>query len=118
VERSGYSAAPSTSSDSGWVLTTRLPGFRKLMEGKRSIGGKRDAISQIVFSDGLSAVSVFIESQAKPSTTPSLSHQGAVNIYTRAHGAHVVTVLGEAPPATLMKIADSLEQKPAASASQ
>src|SRR6185436_4415843 len=35
VEKSGYSPGPPTSSDSGWVLATQLPGFRKLMEAKR-----------------------------------------------------------------------------------
>ena len=39
----------------------------------------------------------------------SLSHQGAVNIYTRTVSDHMVTVLGEAPAATVMQIANSLE---------
>lgn len=118
VEKSGWSSATTTSSDTGWVLTNPLPGFRKLMEAKRSIGGRSGAMSQIVFSDGLAAVSVFIESPARALAAPTLSHQGAVNIYTRAHGAHVVTVLGEAPAATLMHIANSLEQKPTTAALQ
>jgi sigma-E factor negative regulatory protein RseB len=118
VEKSGFSTPAPTSSDSGWVLTSPLPGFHKLMEAKRSIGGRSGAVSQIVFSDGLAAVSVFIEAQARTAASPSLSHQGAVNIYTRAHGAHVVTVLGEAPAATLMHIANSLEQKPSTAALQ
>src|SRR5688572_27220272 len=117
VEKSGYSPAAATSGDSGWVLTSQLPGFRKLMEARRSIGGRSGAISQIVFSDGLSAVSVFIEPQERP-TTPALSHQGAVNIYMRSQGAHVVTVLGEAPAATLKHVANSLEQKPTTAALQ
>src|SRR5687767_6789746 len=118
IEKSGFSPAATTSGDSGWVLTSQLPGFRKLMEARRLIGGRSGAISQIVFSDGLSAVSVFVEPQERPQASPSLSHQGAVNIYTRSHGAHVVTVLGEAPPATLMHIANSLEQKPTTAALQ
>ena len=99
-------------------MTTRLPGFRKMMEGKRSIGG-RETISQIVFSDGLAAVSVFIEplQQQAPVAQP-LSHQGAVNIYTRAHGGNVVTVLGEAPARTIMQIGDSLQLKPVTAAVQ
>jgi len=118
VEKSGVSAATTTQGDSGWVLTNQLPGFRKLMEARRSIGGRSGAVSQIVFSDGLAAVSVFIEGQARAQGSPSLSHQGAVNIYTRSHGAYVVTVLGEAPAATLVHIANSLEQKPTTAALQ
>jgi sigma-E factor negative regulatory protein RseB len=112
VERSGISGPAATPADTGWVLTSRLPGFRKMMEGNRSIGG-RGTISQIVFSDGLAAVSVFIEPLQRAQAARSLSHQGAVNIYTRPHGSsHVVTVLGEAPATTIMQIANSLELKP------
>ena len=112
IDRSGFSTAAATPTDTGWILSAPLPGFRKLMEAKRSIGGRHRTVSQIVFSDGLAAVSVFIE--AMPTTQPaqSMSHQGSVNIYTRPHGNHVVTVLGEAPQATIMRIGDSLELKP------
>jgi len=117
VERSGFSGPAATPADTGWVLTSRLPGFRKMMEGKRSIAG-RETISQIVFSDGLAAVSVFIEPlQQHPAGQP-LSHQGAVNIYTKAHGSNVVTVLGEAPAKTIMQIGDSLQLKPLTAAVQ
>lgn len=118
IERSGFSGAAATPTDTGWVLTGHLLGFKKLMEAKRSIGGKSGSISQIVFSDGLAAVSVFIEPMPRAPAAQSLSHQGAVNIYTRPHGGHFVTVLGEAPAATLMQIANSLELKPTAAAVQ
>lgn len=118
TERYGFNQEKSTPGDTGWVLTQPLPGFRKLMEARRSLGG-RSSISQIVFSDGLAAVSVFIEPMPREQPQQSLSHQGAVNIYKRPLGAHhVVTVLGEAPAATLMQIANSLESKPATAALQ
>jgi sigma-E factor negative regulatory protein RseB len=112
IERSGFNAPTTTPGDTGWAFTTTLPGFRKIMEGKRSIGSRAGAVSQIVLSDGLAAVSVFIEPQTRE-PRESLHHQGAVNIYTRSLGGnHVVTVLGEAPASTLMKIGNSLEAKP------
>jgi sigma-E factor negative regulatory protein RseB len=117
VERSGFSGPAATPADTGWVLASHLPGFRKMMEGKRSIGS-RGAISQIVFSDGLAAVSVFIEAMPRTQPAQSLSHQGAVHIFTRPHGNYVVTVLGEAPAATVMQIANSLELKPVTAAVQ
>ena len=119
VERSGFNAAAAaTPADTGWVLSGPMLGFKKLMEAKRSIGGKSGSISQIVFSDGLAAVSVFIEPMPRVPAAPSLSHQGAVNIYTKPLGSHVVTVLGEAPAATLMQFANSLELKPTTAALQ
>jgi sigma-E factor negative regulatory protein RseB len=112
IDRSGLSMAASTPADTGWVLTTPLPGFRKMMEAKRSLGGRPGAISQIVLSDGLAAVSIFIEPLTRNQPAQTLSHQGVVNIYKRPYGNHVVTVLGEAPAATIMQIGNSLELKP------
>jgi len=95
--------------DTGWVMTRELAGFRKLTELKRSIAGRAVMVSHIVYSDGLAAVSVFIEPLAKARPVQTLSHQGAVNIYVRRVADHMVTVLGEAPAATVMQIANSLE---------
>jgi sigma-E factor negative regulatory protein RseB len=72
-------------------------------------------VSHIVFSDGLAAISVFIEPLPKVRIVQNLSHQGAVNIYIRPIADHMVTVLGEAPAATVIQIANSLEFKGAAS---
>lgn len=95
--------------ETGWVLTQQPAGFRKLTELKRSIAGRAVMVSHIVYSDGLAAVSVFIEPLPKTRPPQSLSHQGAVNIYVRPVADHMVTVLGEAPAATVMQIANSLE---------
>jgi sigma-E factor negative regulatory protein RseB len=117
VERSGFNPPQTTPADTGWVLSHPLAGFRKIMEGKRLIGS-RGTVSQIVYSDGLAAISVFIEPAHRSPAGQPLSHQGAVNIYTRVHGNNVVTVLGEAPPQTVMQIGNSLEQKPVTAAVQ
>jgi sigma-E factor negative regulatory protein RseB len=118
IDRSALSLAPPTPADTGWVLATPLPGFKKLMEAKRSMGGRSGAVSQIVLSDGLAAVSIFIEPMPQTQPAQSLSHQGAVNIYKKPYGNHVVTVLGEAPASTIMQIANSLEHRPASAALQ
>ena len=103
--------------ETGWVVNNQPAGFRKLMEINRSIGGRAGPVAQIVFSDGLAAISVFIEpmSRERPADT-TLSHQGAVNIYTRSYADRMVTVLGEAPAATVMQIANSLELRTSAAA--
>jgi len=101
--------------DTGWSLTRQPTGFKKLTELKRSIAGRAGMVSHIVYSDGLAAVSVFIEPLPKARPARSLSHQGAVNIYIRPIADHMVTVLGEAPAATVMQIANSLEFRGVAS---
>ena len=108
VDHSGFPTGE-VSSDTGWVLTQQPTGFKKLTELKRSIAGRAVMVSHIVYSDGLAAVSVFIEPLPKARIAQSLSHQGAVNIYIRPIADHLVTVLGEAPAATVMQIANSLE---------
>ncbi len=110
VDHSGYPTAE-IASDTGWVLTQQPTGFKKLTELKRTIAGRAVMVSHIVYSDGLAAVSVFIEPLPKARIAQHLSHQGAVNIYTRPIAEHMVTVLGEAPAATVMQIANSLEFK-------
>jgi sigma-E factor negative regulatory protein RseB len=111
VDRSAAAMAPPTPADTGWVLSKPLPGFKKMMEAKRSLGGKPNAVSQIVLSDGLAAISIFIEPMPPTAPGQGLSHQGAVNIYKKPHGNYVLTVLGEAPAGTIMQVANSLELK-------
>ena len=65
----------------------------------------------MVYSDGLAAVSVFIEPMhdgADPvqSGTASL---GAINIYTREVANHLVTVVGETPAASVQRIGNAVE---------
>jgi sigma-E factor negative regulatory protein RseB len=101
------------------VISNPPAGFKKLMEAKRSLGGRTGAISQIVLSDGLAAVSIFIEPMPASHPTQQALSQGAVNIYKRPYGNnHVVTVLGEAPADTISRIANSVELKPQTAAVQ
>jgi sigma-E factor negative regulatory protein RseB len=95
--------------ESGWTVTQFPAGFRKIIEMSRSKQGSSVPVTHLVFSDGLAAVSIFIEPAATRSKThEGLSQQGAINIYTRTIQDQVITVLGEAPAATVMQIANSV----------
>lgn len=94
----------------GWGLSAELPGFRKIVELKRVIGRSRPA-GQMVYSDGLAAVSVFIEpmeGRQDPVQT-GLASVGAIHIYTREVANHMVTVVGEAPAASVQRIGNAVE---------
>lgn len=97
--------------DTGWAVQNQPAGFKKIMEMQRhkQAGG---LVSHLVFSDGLAAVSVFIETMPSGKFVPGLSHQGAVSIYTRPLSDKLITVLGETPPVTVMQIANSVSPKP------
>lgn len=109
VDRSSLTAGDS--GDSGWVVNNQPAGFRKLMELRRSMVGKKGTVSHLVFSDGLAAVSIFIEPSVAPEKKQILRHQGAVHIYSRTVSGHTVTVLGETPAETVMLFARSLEPR-------
>ena len=95
--------------ESGWAVKNFPAGFRKIMEMRRSKLGNSIPVTHMVYSDGLAAVSVFIEPMAnRTRINEGLSHQGAINIYTRTINDQVVTVLGEAPASTVMQIANSV----------
>jgi sigma-E factor negative regulatory protein RseB len=101
------SLAPNVEPDLRWTVANRPAGFRKVLELKRNIQGKSAA--QIVFSDGLAAVSVFIEPAVVGTrASQELSHHGAINIFIRPHAGYVVTALGEAPAPTVMQFANSV----------
>jgi len=96
----------------GWGLSSELPGFHKVVELKRRLSDSRPA-AQMVYSDGLAAVSVFIEAlEGRPEPVrPGLASMGAIHMYTREVANHVVTVVGEAPAASVQRIADAVEYR-------
>ena len=96
----------------GWTMGSELPGFRKIIEVTRKLGEARP-VGQMVYSDGMAAVSVFIEplSGRAEKLRPGPSSLGSFQIYTREVAQHIVTVVGEAPAASVQRIADAVEYK-------
>ncbi len=97
--------------DTGWVANNLPAGFRKSMEVKRTIAGRPVAMPHLVYTDGLAAISVFIEPKLREPGAKPLISQGAVHIYRRVYGDFIVTVLGEAPAATVIQFANSMEPR-------
>jgi sigma-E factor negative regulatory protein RseB len=104
--------APANLARAGWSMNAELPGFRKVTEVTRKLGESRP-VGQMVYSDGMAAVSVFIEPMAGRSETvrPGPSSLGAFQIYTREVANHIVTVVGEAPAASVQRIASQVEYR-------
>ncbi|MBI1174775.1 MAG: hypothetical protein GC139_05860 [Sideroxydans sp.] len=96
--------------DSGWQVDALPPGFQKIMEIRRPMRGKKAPVLHMVFSDGLAGISVFIEKLSdNPDVNPTLSSQGAIQVYSKViDDDHLVTVVGEVPPRTVMQVADSV----------
>jgi sigma-E factor negative regulatory protein RseB len=97
--------------DTGWAVGKLPPGFAKIMEGFRTLRGKPNPVAHIVYSDGLVAVSVFVEPLTVTQTQVGLTQAGGLNVFSTRNDAFLVTVLGEAPPATVRQIAQSVSRK-------
>jgi sigma-E factor negative regulatory protein RseB len=98
----------------GWQVKDPPSGFKKIIEMKRHLSGKPAPVGHIALSDGLAAVSVFIEPVSKdlPPPNDGLYHsRGAINIYSRTVADNVVTTVGEVPPGTVMQIGNSVSRK-------
>ncbi len=110
VEDSGAVEADLTLS--GWSIKGHPPGFRKITEMKRKLGGTA-GVGHMVLSDGLAAVSVFIAPHPVKAgaVQPGLSRQGATNVYIRQIGDHLITVVGEAPAESVKAIANAVEYR-------
>jgi sigma-E factor negative regulatory protein RseB len=100
--------------DTGWAVQRPPAGFKKVMEIKRIKSGTRSPVAHLVYSDGLAAISVFVESSPPKQRVyqVGLSRQGAVHIFTRVLQDEIVTVLGEAPALTVMQMAESVSKAP------
>ncbi len=91
---------------SGWDLSQLPAGFS--VNQVRSIPGKDNA-HQIILSDGLTFVSVFIEpDNTANATRRKVPPSGATNILTVEVAGHTVTMVGEVPNETLYAIKKGL----------
>lgn len=93
---------------SGWQVDSVPAGFKKILEMRRTIADKKLPVVHIVYSDGLSGISVFIEKVSDVRDIPGSSGRGAVHMYNRLVGDSLVTVVGEVPPRVVIQVADSV----------
>ncbi len=91
----------------GWRLGWRPDGFAPAVAPR---SGDHPAIA---FSDGLATFSVFVEASGSVPMPTGASRIGATTAYMRHLEAgdkgYLVTVIGEIPPATAMRVAESVE---------
>ena len=79
------------------------------MEVIRPMHGKHAPVNQLVFSDGLSAISVFIEPvDSDEDDSNGLSSRGALNLYHKVVDKNLYNVVGEVPAKTIMQVIDSI----------
>lgn len=96
--------------ESGWGVYALPAGFKKITEMNRRFGGNSAPATQLVYSDGLAGISVFIEKLGdKNDIKPGLYSKGAIQIYIKVLNPNLLTVVGEVPSRTVMQVAQSVK---------
>lgn len=95
----------------------RLPsGFKLFSNVLRRLPKDERVVQQLVYTDSLAAVSVFIEkfddSKKSDDMVEGATSMGALNAYGKVMDGHHITVVGEVPAKTIVMISDSLEPAP------
>lgn len=99
--------------ETGWTVASLPSGFQKVNELKRSLPGRAHPVSQLIFSDGIVSMSVFVEPNAPPARTAEASSEdGTTTFFVRPMGEHLVSVLGEVPLATAQLVGRSVARRP------
>jgi sigma-E factor negative regulatory protein RseB len=93
--------------DSAWQLTGAPGGFWRESVLRRKIPGTQQVVQQMVYTDGLASLSVFIE-RHNNDTQGGSSSMGAVNAFIRILQDHSVTAIGEVPAVTVKQVAEGV----------
>jgi sigma-E factor negative regulatory protein RseB len=106
--------AKTTAGAEGWQLKAAVAGFKPISCYKRPGSGAPapEGTMQWIFSDGLAAVSLFVEAYDRQRhIQEGMFASGATQTLTRRMQDWWLTAVGEVPPQTLKAFAQSLERR-------
>lgn len=94
-----------------WNVTPP-PGYEQVQVAVRALPGKSAPVTHLVFSDGLSVLSMFVEPvDPQVQRLRGLSAEGAIGAYAREVDGFTVTTLGEVPNMALIETGNSVTWK-------
>ncbi len=98
--------------DTSWIVAELPTGYVKVDHVTLNLPGKTTPVDQMIFSDGIASVSLFIEPITK-GMHPKMGHMliGSTNICANVIDSYQITVVGEVPEATVMQIAKAVTFK-------
>lgn len=86
------------------------PGYEQVQDAVRVLPGKEAPVIHLVFSDGLSVLSMFVEPvDPQVQRLQGLSAEGAIGVYAREVDGYTVTTLGEVPNTALIETGNSVK---------
>ena len=95
-----------------WIVAELPPGYIKVDHIELMVNGKSSPTNQMIFSDGIASVSLFIEPIIK-GMRPKMGHNlvGSTNICANVIDGYQIMVVGEVPLATVQQIAKAVSFK-------
>jgi sigma-E factor negative regulatory protein RseB len=110
-------ALPPQPPGNGWRPLRVPPGFRLVASRVQVLPGSPVPAQHLIFSDGMAAISVFIEpGPATGPSPPESSSMGSANAYSTSIQGHMITAVGEVPAATVRDVATSMAPMPSPTA--
>jgi sigma-E factor negative regulatory protein RseB len=108
--RGGNESSEKVPDSEHWQVHDLPAGFRVTGRMIRDVPGKAHPVTHLVISDGLAAVSVFIESavSTEKNSAPMVTSMGAAHAYRASMNGHQITAVGEVPATTVEQIGRSL----------
>ncbi|HAZ60849.1 MAG TPA: hypothetical protein DCY89_04665 [Gammaproteobacteria bacterium] len=107
---------PSGGAKSGgasWRAAWLPAGFKLEHVQRLSHGKPGPAFEHLAYSDGLTVLSVFVEASGHaPEGATGFSVLGAAVSFSTENDGHTITVVGEAPPLTVRRVAEGIERQP------
>lgn len=91
-----------------WRVTWMPEGFRISHHERQALVASGDPVDHLVYTDGVASVSVFVERlhDAAPQVGPQ--RIGGISAFGKLAQGHQVTAVGEVPPATVQRMANSV----------
>jgi sigma-E factor negative regulatory protein RseB len=98
--------------NSDWIVAELPIGYVKVDHRALAVPGKAAPVDQMIFSDGIGSVSLFIEQLTK-NVRPKMGQMsiGSTNICAHVLDGYQITVVGEVPAATVVQIAKAVSFK-------
>ncbi|MBC7786064.1 MAG: MucB/RseB C-terminal domain-containing protein [Methylophilaceae bacterium] len=95
-----------------WQISVLPPGYRKIDQIEIKVPNKNVIVNQLIYSDGLAAVSLFIEPVSK-GVRPKTGHitMGSTNMCANVNAGHQIIVIGEVPATTVMEMSKAVSFK-------
>jgi sigma-E factor negative regulatory protein RseB len=103
---------PDSSNSPAWSINQLPAGYLKIDQMKVTAHNRKVPMTQLIFSDGLSSISLFIE-PLSGQIPPRIGNvkMGYTNLYANVKKGYQITVVGEVPQEAVVKIGESVSFK-------